>query len=451
MFGSTTMEEPLLPTKSKSWAIFGFFGGVAATLSILAVVVVLVSHVQSSEGLTTGTVALAGEYGPGDVTEFADWQKWKKWAKYTPILGQETWCALKDFRNVALKTVLDATIFGLVKNINAEQKFEGSGVVKENNTFYVICDSSWSIPAFHDLSSSGSFDSIYEKDATDHQRWKGSNTNYLIPPADLDAFPHNVDSNWESITYYGAGKHHIVTQESLVLKDGKYHAVVMNIKLHHDPLQWTLEFACPSEFEFKDDSKGFEGMLGVDGIDGRFFLLGLCEGNYCDTAAKGKEPGNGRLVIMELDKGEGPPNTFKDGYLVETSTCKWKTLRVVELPKTADFVDYSDVARRGKTIAVTSQESSALLLADMTLTEDGLLDPDTFEVTGGVVTRFAPTSACQVQYCNVEGIEFMSDRLLVGASDSMKGNARQPFMCLEKDQSMHVFALPNKVKSNYEL
>ena len=69
MFGSTTMEEPLLPTKSKSWAIFGFFGGVAATLSILAVAVVLVGHVQSSEGLTTGTVALAGEYGPGDVAE----------------------------------------------------------------------------------------------------------------------------------------------------------------------------------------------------------------------------------------------------------------------------------------------------------------------------------------------------------------------------------------------
>ena len=70
MFGSTTMEEPLLPTKSKSWAIFGFFGGVAATLSILAVVVVLLmhsgSHVQSS---TMGTVALAGEYGPSEVAE----------------------------------------------------------------------------------------------------------------------------------------------------------------------------------------------------------------------------------------------------------------------------------------------------------------------------------------------------------------------------------------------
>ena len=70
------------------------------------------------------------------VTEFADWQNWKKWAKYTPVIGQETWCALKDFRNVALKTVLDATIFGLLKNINAEQKFEGSGVVKENTGLF---------------------------------------------------------------------------------------------------------------------------------------------------------------------------------------------------------------------------------------------------------------------------------------------------------------------------
>jgi hypothetical protein len=387
----------------------------------VAVVSVVHSHAPSSDGLTTGAVAL---------------------------LGEEKWCELTNFRNVAMKTVLDATIFGLVQNINLEQKFEGSGVVKEGHTFYVICDSSWSIPAFHDLSSSGSFDSIYDPQAADHERWSSKGANYLIPPADLEAFPHHVDSNWESITYWGAEKHHIVTQESLVLNDGKYHAVIMNIAIHHEPKEWTLEFACRSEFSFKDDSKGFEGMLGVDGIDGRFFLLGLCEGNWCDTGKKGKEPGNGRLVLMELYHGEGPPSTFKDGYLQETSTCMWKTLRVIEIPPTADFVDYSDVARRGNTIAISSQESSALFFGDMKL-KDGLLDHDTFEITGGEVTRFAPTPNCQVQYCNVEGIEFMNDRLIVGASDSMKGNGRQPYMCLEKDQSMHVFALPNKIKLEF--
>jgi hypothetical protein len=419
------MQAPLLgerdiQPRSKSIGILPFVAGVGVTLCILAVVSALHSgnHATSSEGFSMSPVAL---------------------------LGEEKWCELKNFRNVALKSVLDATIFGLLKDINMEQKFEASGVVKEAHTFYVICDSSWSIPTFHDLSSSGSFDSIYDPNGNDHERWSGKGANYLIPPADLDAFPHHVDSNWESITYYGKEKHYIVTQESLVLKDGKYHAVVMNVVLHHSPKQWTLEFACPSEFAFKDDSKGFEGMLGVDGIDGRFFLLGLCEGNYCDTGAKGKEPGNGRLVLMELEKGEGPPNTFKDGYLVETSTCKWKTLRIIDIPATANFVDYSDVARKGDTIAISSQESSALFFGDMTL-KDGLLDPDTFEITGGQVTRFAPTNNCQVQYCNVEGIEFMNDRLMIASSDSMKGNGRQPYMCLEKDQSMHVFALPNKVE-----
>jgi hypothetical protein len=417
------MDTPLLHSdiqpRSKYFGILGFFGGVATTLCVLAVLSVLLhsgSGTPSAGGL--GTVAL---------------------------IGEETWCELLNFRDVALKPVLDATIFGLLKDIQFEQKFEASGVVKEGHTFYTICDSSWWIPVFHDLSQSGSFDGIYDPSGEDHERWSSKQTNYLIPPADLEAFPHSVDSNWESITYYGKGKHHIVTQESLVLKDGKYHAVIMNIAIHHSPKQWTLELACPSEFAFKDDSKGFEGMIGMDGIDGRFFLLGLCEGNYCDTKAKGKEHGNGRMVLMELDRGEGPPNTFKAGYLQETSTCKWKTLRVIDLPSVAQFEDYSDVARHGNTIAISSQASAALLLADMTL-KDGLLDPDTFEVTGGTVTRFAPTPNCQVQYCNVEGIEFMNERLIVASSDSMKGKGRQPFMCLEKDQSMHVFALPNKVE-----
>jgi hypothetical protein len=397
--------------------LLGFFGGVVMTLCVLAVA----WHATSSEGqgLPMGTTLTA--------------------------FGEEKWCELKNFRNVAMKTVLDATIFGLLADIKSEQKFEASGVLSENHTFYVICDSSWSIPAFHDLSASGSFDFFHDPKAADHKRWANNAKNYLIAPADLEAFPHSVDSNWESITYHGIAKQHIVTQESLVLKDGKFHAVIMNVDLHHDTKTWTLAKACRSEFSFKDDSKGFEGMLGVEGIDGRFFLLGLCEGNWCDTGAKGKELGHGRLVIMELEEGEGPPNTFKDGYLVETSTCQWKTVRVVDIPATANFQDYSDVARLGKTIAISSQETSALFFGEMTL-KDGLLDPDTFEITGGQVTRFAPTPTCRVQYCNVEGIEFLSDRLLIGGSDSMKGGARQPFTCLEKDQSMHVFALPNKVE-----
>ena len=58
--------------------------------------------------------------------------------------------------------------------------------------------------------------------------------------------------------------------------------------------------------------------------------------------------------------------------------------------------------------------------------------------------------ACAVQYCNIEGIEWVDDggadedapRTLVGVSDKMKGKGKQPFTCLEKDQSFHLFQLP---------
>jgi len=410
-----------------------FFGGVVATACVLGVALIAV---QSSGGVKNSALSM---YVP-----FNGFESYG-------VPDQESWCMSHDFRNVAMKTAVDATIFGLVKDINLDQKFEGSGVVKVNHAFYVICDSSWSIPVFHDLSASGRLDDIYDPKAKKHERWQHENSNYLIPPADLSAFPHNVDSNWEAITVNEKTGQHITVQESLPLKDGKYHAIIMNVNIQHHPPQWTLDYACPSEFTFLDESKGFEGLLGMNGIDGRFFLLGLCEGNHCNTGDIGKEHGHGMMVIMELDQGEGPPNTFKDGYLQETSTCRWKTLRTVNLPSVAFFEDYSDVARRGDVIVISSQASSSLLFANMVL-EDGLLNPETFEVTGGQVTKFAPTSDCQTQYCNVEGIDFINDRMLIGASDSMKGGGPphgQPFMCLEKDQSMHVFALPNKVELEF--
>jgi len=414
----------------RSVAVLSFLGGVVASACILGAF-----HVAILSGGSGQQSAISLDYPT----------------------HTETWCESTSFRNVALKTVVDATIFGLVKDISAEDssiesKFEASGVVKskfmgkEGDAYYVICDSSWSIPVFTDLSQSGSFTNINIEHA-----------NYLIPPADLKAFPHEVDSNWEAITYNGKKEHHIVVQESLPIKDDltpgkfKYHAIIMEVSMKHHPKpEWTLELACPSEFTFRDESKGFEGLIGMDGIDGRFFLFGLCEGNYCNTGAVGKEHGNGRMVIMELDKGEGPPNTFKDGYLVQTSTCLWKTLRVIDVPKVAFFEDYSDVARRGDVLAISSQQSSAMLFANMKGLKDGLVDPDTFEIAseGAAVTRFAPTPDCQVQYCNVEGIEWINDRLLIGSSDSMKGGGPphgQPFLCLDKDQSMHVFALPNKI------
>ena len=39
-------------------------------------------------------------------------------------------------------------------------------------------------------------------------------------------------------------------------------------------------------------------------------------------------------------------------------------------------------------------------------------------------------------------VSFVDDNLLVAVSDKMKSGGKQPFRCLQKDQSIHTFVLP---------
>jgi hypothetical protein len=63
-------------------------------------------------------------------------------------------------------------------------------------------------------------------------------------------------------------------------------------------------------------------------------------------------------------------------------------------------------------------------------------------VIDGTVYNFPRDSNCEIQYCNIEGISFVDDNLLVAVSDKMKSGGKQPFRCLQKDQSIHTFVLP---------
>jgi len=364
-----------------------------------------------------------------------------------------TWCDKTSFTKTTLLTVIDSPVFGLLPDAGEEFRFEVSSVVIAEHGYYAVCDSSWSIPAIHDLGATGSFTNIFSPIYASNWSAQKEHRNYLIHPEDMAAFPKDVDSQWEAVTYNKQLRHHLAVQESIKL-DGEdvYRAVIMQINVVGRPWlegqdwhvpKWRLLQACPSEFNFTGDNKGFEGALGMAGIDGRFFLLGLCEGNFCAQRPKAMHPGHGRLVVMELDQGTGPSNTFVDGKLHRTSTCMWRTLKVVNLP-ISSFRDYSDLAERNGVLAVTSQENSAVFMGKMVLTKDGLLDPATFNIMKGDVFNFPPTSDCKVSYCNVEAIDFISDRLLVAGSDTMKGKGRQEFQCSSKEASMHAFSLPGK-------
>ena len=128
-------------------------------------------------------------------------------------------------------------------------------------------------------------------------------------------------------------------------------------------------------------------------------------------------------------------------------------MRTLELPSSVKFVDYSALAVHHSTqaVAVTSQENSQLWIGSISGGSDGEFDPATAEFTGGKVYDFPRTTGgCEVQYCNVEGIHWVSGgkdtekspQMLVAVSDKMKSRGRQPASCFDKDQSVHRFSMP---------
>jgi len=120
-------------------------------------------------------------------------------------------------------------------------------------------------------------------------------------------------------------------------------------------------------------------------------------------------------------------------------------VQTLEIPKSANFQDYSAISvdSSGK-VAVTSQEESQLWIGQLLLDEENLYDPEKtdFISDNGKVLDFPRDTNCDVVFCNIEGIHWMNDELLVAVSDKMKSKGKQDFRCLEYDQSIHMFVLP---------
>jgi hypothetical protein len=73
---------------------------------------------------------------------------------------------------------------------------------------------------------------------------------------------------------------------------------------------------------------GFEGAdwLPVKGANAQGgYLLGLCEGNQCEGGKVGREPGYGRVVVMEK-------------VTRDNGGCTWRTAATLSLPKSLKFM-----------------------------------------------------------------------------------------------------------------
>lgn len=87
--------------------------------------------------------------------------------------------------------------------------------------------------------------------------------------------------------------------------------------------------------------------------------------------------------------------------------CVWKFQRHIHVPKSANFKDYSDIDIEGEganaRVIISSQEDAAVWI--------GRIDTDTFEFKDeGAVLHFPRAGPdCEMQYCNVEGVQFIDE------------------------------------------
>jgi len=217
--------------------------------------------------------------------------------------------------------------------------------------------------------------------------------------------------------------------------EGFYRPVVQQIKVSGS--FYSIMGECPTDIQFSKDNTGFEGAIRIRPPStskfvlnatepSDFYILTLCDTNFCETGGRGRQSGNGRLLLLKKAVNINVNNIHYD--------CLWQTEQTIRLPSSVNFQDYSSVALRGNRIAIASQQQSKIWI--------GHLDLNTMEVAHeGKMYDFPRNEMCEIIYCNIEGIDWLTDDVLVAISDQMK-SSDQSFRCAAKDQSVHVFAIP---------
>lgn len=314
------------------------------------------------------------------------------------------------------KIAYELPFAALFADTKSQKKFEASSITTHDGNYYAICDNSWAISKFSPSLTPFSSDNIMIGDPRREEE----------------------DSGYEAIFFRDQVAY--VVRESVAHEHDSnttYHAIIEELSIDGD--DYTILNQCRSEFEFEGDSKGYEGAFGLEGKDGDYYILGLCEGNHCSEKRDLKfDKGNGRIVVMK--KNSSSSEGTEDG-----SNCIWMTHSIINIPKSANFRDYSDISitPNGR-VVITTQEDSAMWFGQLLGVHDGIFDPETavFDEDSGQVYKFPKSDSCKTVYCNIEGITFMNDNMVMAVSDQMKKKGKQDFYCLEKDQSIHAFVLP---------
>jgi hypothetical protein len=268
-----------------------------------------------------------------------------------------------------------------------DPRLEASGVLTKEGVFYVIFDN------LADIARIGS------------QLSPECSENYFIRQK------HGHHRGFEDIAYDPWSHRYYVLIESLPHSSGLFMAKVQEYdeNLRYQSDAWL-------DFPLQRSNKGLEGLTCIR-RDGQTHLLGLCEGNRCKAGAEGRKPGGGRIQVFRRGKKH------------------WDWVGKIRLPRSLLFEDYSSIAADGDCLAVVSQTNSALWVGTLASSSWQIVDE-------GITYTFPRNADGQVIYGTIEGVSWISSNRIVAVSDKAKSN--QSGICREKDQSIHIFEIPNR-------
>ncbi|GBG30883.1 Hypothetical Protein FCC1311_071042 [Hondaea fermentalgiana] len=356
-------------------------------------------------------------------------------ARFPLPAGHQKDCAAEDFVGTTLKLIKETNFVNAMLNsgFNAEilDKFEASDIIGFHNDdkFLVVFDNSFQIGLVrrHGLNPGAEHTPFDENKLLD---W----------PVDADG-----DSQFEAITYNQSAGTFLIFEETYqdATDDDddtdSSHSRAHEVRISDDE-QLEHVRVCDVDYAFSHDNKGIEGASVIE-LHGQSYVLALCEGNYCDGGDRGREPGNGRMLLLE--RRIGSDNSTGDDK--HEDACVYEVKQVIKLPESVAFMDYSSLSvYENRKLVITSQENAAVWIADIepVSQEESDAGSDLLRFQNGRILDFPRNDLCEIIYCNIEGAYFLQDDIIVTVSDAMKSKARQPFVCRTKGQSIHVFLVP---------
>jgi hypothetical protein len=219
---------------------------------------------------------------------------------------------------------------------------------------------------------------------------------------------------YEDICYDAHGGHFYLVIEAMKDKQGQWASAVDEYDADFNLVERRfVDFAIPSE------NKGFEGIAYASGERARAaggYVLLMCEGNLCKAGEAGHTPGGGRIQVFRRGKK------------------RWKHVTQINLPTWLPFEDYSGIEVRGGWVAITSQASAMVWVARVQVGETVTFDE-------GELFEFPRNEQGEVVFCNIEGVTWGDQNVLVTVSDRMK-QGLQNRRCAQHDQSIQVFRIP---------